>query len=581
MFYRISHILTVLILITLFACKTAQKGLESDSAGKPVKAATTHSEPDNSDIFTDACKQKILGNNEDALMLFKKCLEFNPNDAASMYELAKIRIGMHDNSDALNLLEKATAIDPSNNYYQLLYGSLLLSVDKYSEASKVFKKLSESDPFNLEYYDQLALCYLYQGKTDDAIKVYDDLEDKIGVIEEISMKKYSIYSQAKEIDNAREEIEKLIKQFPGESKYYSILAELYLDNGMKDQALEVYNKILEVDPQNPYIHVSLADFYKKNGDSQKAFEELKKGFENPNLGIDTKIQILLSYYSMAEIYSDLKEQAFELAKILISVHPAEAKSWSMYGDFLYQDKQYLAARDAFRKVISIDSSKYLVWEQLLFAESQLSNYDDLLKESSIAVELFPEQPLPYLFAGGAYYQKKDWGKCIETLKNGISYVYNNDQMEIQFYSYLGDAYNQMGDDEKSDESYEKVLKLDPDNDYVLNNYAYYLSLRNQKLEKAEEMAKKATDLKPDSPANQDTYGWVLYKLGKFEDAKIWIGKAIENEEESSAVILEHYGDVLWHLGDKPNAIQYWLKAGNKGKGSELLEKKIEEKQLIE
>lgn len=570
-----------ILLVFLVSCKTAQKGVQTSAPFVHEVDSRSQAPADNSDIFIEANKQKLLGNSEEALRLFKKCIEIDPSDAASMYELAKIRISLHETTDALELLKKATSIDPANNYYQVLYASLLLSLDHYDEASKVFKTLIDSDPFNLEYYNQLALCFLYNNKVEDAIEVYNDLELKIGVTEEISMKKYGIYLQTKKTEKAEAEIKNLIRQFPFESKYYAILAELYLDNGENEMALEAYNKILEVDPDNPYVHISLADYYKKNGNSEKAFDELKTGFAKPNLDIDTKIQILLNYYTVTEIYSDLKEQAFELARILIEVHPAEAKAWSMYGDFLYQDKQYETARNIFRKVIAIDSSKYLVWEQLLFAESQLNDYDALLSESSVAIELFPEQPLPYLFAGGANYQKKNWESCIDILKNGLSYVYNNILMEVQFHSYLGDAYNQVGNNEKSDESYDKVLRLDPDNDYVLNNYAYYLSLRNENLEKAEKMAQKATELKPNNPANQDTYGWVLYKLGRYEDAKTWIGKAIENEEESSAVILEHYGDVLWQLGSREEAVEYWLKAKEKGKGSEFLERKAVERQLIE
>jgi Tfp pilus assembly protein PilF len=146
---------------------------------------------------------------------------------------------------------------------------------------------------------------------------------------------------------------------------------------------------------------------------------------------------------------------------------------------------------------------------------------------------------------------------------------------------MGDAYNQLGNDAKSDEAYENVLKIDPDNDYVLNNYAYYLSLRKENLDKAAEMAKRATELRPNSPANQDTYGWVLYQLGNYEEAEVWIGKAIANEEEASGVILEHYGDVLWQLGNREDALEYWLKAREKGEGSEFLEQKIEEQKLIE
>jgi len=114
----------------------------------------------------------------------------------------------------------------------------------------------------------------------------------------------------------------------------------------------------------------------------------------------------------------------------------------------------------------------------------------------------------------------------------------------------------------------------------LNNYAYFLSLRNENLEKAAEMAGRAVELKPGS-ANQDTYGWVLYQMGNYDEAAIMIKKAIDNGANSSAVILEHYGDVLWKLDRKEDALDYWKKAKAAGEGSEFLDKKVEEKKMYE
>ncbi|MEZ5196430.1 MAG: tetratricopeptide repeat protein [Bacteroidales bacterium] len=495
--------------------------------------------------------------------------------------LPGFRIMQNAPQEAFVLAGKAAEIDPNNEYYQLLYASLLQSFDQYDKAAKVYQKVIESNPMNLEYYNKLALAYLYADKIDDAIEVYDDLEAKIGITEEVSLKKQAIYLQERKVDKAIGEVENLIKQFPNETRYYAILAELCLSNGKEDKALEAYQKIIELDPEDPYIHISLADYYRKMGQEEKAFEELKLGFANPKLEIDTKVQILITYYTVTEIYEDLKDQALELSEILIEAHPNNPKSYSIYGDFLYQDKKFEGARDAFRKVISLDSSKYLVWEQLLFSESELNDIDALLDESRMTIELFPEQPLPYLFAGGVLYQKKLWDECIDILNQGVYYVVNNVLMEAQFYAYLGDAYNQVNEDKKSDEAYDKVLRLTPDNDYVLNNYAYYLSLRKENLEKAAEMAKKATELKPNSSSNQDTYGWVLYQMGNYEEARIWIEKAIGNESDPSAVILEHYGDVMWKLGNESEAYDWWLKALDAGKGSEFLEKKVEDRMLYE
>ena len=567
------------MIIALIGCITTVSGQSSKKKKKNRKSEQTY--VDNSAVFIDANNQKMLGNYIEAAKLYEKCLEMNPNDDASLYELSKINLMENNTEEALVQIRRATEIDPYNSYYLVLYANVLQAFEKYGEAAKVYQQLIELSPLNLDYYNQLAVSYLYEGKSMDAIKVYNDLEQKIGITEEFSMKKQSIYLQEKKVDKAVMEIEKLIDQYPTETKYYAILAELCLSNGMNKKAEEAYAKIAEIDPDNPYIHISLADFYRKNGNKGQAFEELKIGFANPNLDIDSKVQILINYYTVTEIYEDLKDQALELSEILIETHPDDPKAYSMYGDFLYQDKRLEESRDAFRMVISLDSSKYLVWEQLLFVESEINDIDAMLEESLQTIELFPEQPLPYLFAGGAYSQKKEWEKCVTVLNKGLYFVVNNILMEAQFYAYLGDAYNQLGDDPKSDEAYDNVLKLDPDNDYVLNNYAYYLSLRNENLEKAAEMAKRATELKPNSPANQDTYGWVLYKMGNYTEAEIWIGKSIENEEEASGVLLEHYGDVMWQLGNTEKAYVYWLKAKEKGEGSDFLDQKIEEKKLIE
>jgi tetratricopeptide (TPR) repeat protein len=575
MIRKIAFYILILFHLLLFSCKTASVGSE-----KGVSKETATVAPDNSDAFINAHKELVLGNIQQAQQLFEKSLEINPKDAASMFELARIHISRREFDSALDYLEKARTIEPKNVYYLSLYASLLQLQDKHMQAAKIYEEIIKLKPNAPENYDNLAYSYLSAGKPADAIRIYDELEDRLGVSEEYSIKKQTIYLQENKFKEAEAEIEKLIEIYPRETKYYAILAEMYLAYDMNDKALEAYNKVREIEPDDPYIHISIADYYKKTGEDEKAFESLVKGFENPNLEIDFKISVLLRYYSVNEIYSDLKEEAFTLSEAMIKAHPNDPKAYSMYGDFMYQDKQYELARDAFYKVISLDNSKYIVWEQLLFTQSELNETDSLLETSLQAMELFPEQPIPYLFAGSAHYIHKDWAECVAVLEDGLFYVVGNNLLLEQMYAYLGDAYNQLDNHQKSDEAYDKVLTLNPNNDYVLNNYAYYLSLRNENLEKAAAMAKLSVDLKPGS-ANLDTYGWVLYQLGDYEEAGKWIVKAMDAGGDENPVILEHYGDILWRLDRKQEAIEWWKKALNAGQGSDFLEKKVEDQRMHE
>ncbi|MBW6460479.1 MAG: tetratricopeptide repeat protein [Bacteroidales bacterium] len=536
--------------------------------------------PKSREIYYEAAKEKILGNYTKAIELYKKALDYDPSDAAAMFELAGIYTDQGKIDEALPYAEKAVRTDPSNKWYKLLLVQLYQARGKYIDAGRIIDQLIAAEPENFEYLQDQALNSIFAGDFKNAIKYYDLLEKKLGIVEEISIQKEKIYVMMDKPDLAIGEIKKLSAAYPDETRYMEMLAELYMNTGALDKALEIYQQILAIDPDNPYINMSLSDYYRKQGDKEKSFEYLKAGFANPSLGIDTKITILLAYYSVNEIYDTFRDEAFALAETLVKTHPNDPKAYSIYADLLMQDKRYEEARAAFHKVLTIDSTKYLIWEQLLFVESELRDYQAMADLSTRAINLFPQQPLLYLFAGAASYQLKDYTAAAGYFKNGTNFVVFNDRLLTQFYGYLGDTYFQLNEHQLSDEAYEKVLNIDPANSIVLNNYAYYLTLRGKNLEKAEEMARKAVELDPENGANLDTYGWVLFQLGRYKEAEEWIRKAMQFREES-AVVVEHYGDVLWKMGDKEGAVEYWEKAIEAGEGSEFLEKKVREKKYYE
>jgi len=144
-------------------------------------------------------------------------------------------------------------------------------------------------------------------------------------------------------------------------------------------------------------------------------------------------------------------------------------------------------------------------------------------------------------------------------------------------SSLGDAYHAIGKHEESDDYFELSLELDSENHFVLNNYAYYLSERNIQLEKAKIMSRKSNELHPDEASFQDTYGWILYKLGDYEKALNWLQKSELNGGNNSAIINEHIGDVYEKLGQRERALKYWKLASHIGGGSDQLLNKLKQK----
>ncbi|MEI7981311.1 MAG: tetratricopeptide repeat protein [Bacteroidota bacterium] len=535
----------------------------------------------NTALLINAKKEALIGNTTAAQEMFRRYIDRYPQDPVGYFESARIEAIQKNFSEAVSLTRQAVSLDPGNIWYTLFLAELCQMTGNLADAVTIYEKVAEENPGNLDYFYQLAALYLQVEKFHDAVRIYNKIEENAGVSEDISIQKEKIYLHQNDLKGAENELKKLITAFPGESRYYSILAEFYMANAMPDKALEIYKEIAVIDPENAYIHMSLADYYRKAGDKSKAFQELKLGFANPNLEVDAKINIMLSFYTVNQIYNDLKGEAFTLAEILINTHPKDPRVYSIYGDLLTQDQKYSEARETFLKALAFDSSRYAIWEQILRLDLQLGNYPHLLAYSQRAIELFPDQPLPFLFTGLAFMQLKQNAEALNPFNTGAKLVADNNDLLSQFYMYQGDALHALNREAESYTAYERSLQAKDDNAYVLNNYAYYLSLQAKELDKAEKMAKKAVALEPENASFQDTYGWVLYKLGKFDDARVWIFKAIQNKEETSTEVLEHYGDVLYRSGDPALALEYWMKARKKGKGSEWLEKKIEEKKLFE
>ena len=330
-----NSIFLFLLMATVLACKTKKETIPFSPGAVERYKAPEEQKKANKSLIYDAKKAEILGDLNKAEELFKKVLEKNPNSDVAYYELANIYYRYNDYEDALIYAEKAASIDPGNIWYQQLQADLFQKNGQYDNATKVFASLVKTEPENLDYRYQLAIAYIYSGEYHHAIKEYNLIEEMIGITEEVSIQKQKLYIQLRKVDNAAEEIKQLIEARPGENKYYAILAEMYMSQDELEKALGVYKTIADKFPNDPYIHISMSDYYRKTGDKEKSFEELKLGFANPRLEIDSKIQILLSYYTVNEIYDELKEEAITLATILIESHPSYTNRPHFYYAFAF------------------------------------------------------------------------------------------------------------------------------------------------------------------------------------------------------------------------------------------------------
>ncbi len=532
-------------------------------------------------LFFDANKAKVTDNPGEAIYLFNQVTELDPTHDASWFELGLLYYSQRDINKAISNVEKAYQLRPDNVWYALTLGSMYAQLSQFDKAIVIYEALHKSNPNNRSYSMELANLNLKAGNSSRALDLFNEIEAREGVSEEISLRKHHIYLAEGKKKKAQAELERLASASEFDSRIQALLAEYYMMNGMDDKAYDTYQKILQIDPDNPYINISLADYYRRKGDLKESIKALKKGFSNQYLDASTKMQIMSTYYSQTGNYEGMENDILELSRILVEQHPNEPQVLAFHAQMLAMKENYSESLNLFKRVSKLDPGKYEVWENIMRLTALKEDYDSLIIVSNDVIDLFPVQPMPYYFNAVGLIMTQDYEKALAALNRGIKLVFNDNVMMSDFYNMIGDALHKLERNTEAFSAYENAVRYNPDNALVLNNYAYYLSLENQNLEKAEQMALKANELSPSNPTYLDTYAWVLYKKGQYTEALAEMEKVIKLEKDPSGTILEHYGDILYMLDKKEQALQYWNKAMEAGDASELLPLKIKEGKLYE
>ena len=562
--------------------------LNACSSNKKINATTNASTENQLDVkssdeqklFLDAIKAYTLGDIPLAVSKLNECVRNNPNNDAAYYQLSKIYIETQKYEPALLFAKNAAKLDKQNKWYSVQLAEALAFNNKLPDAAAVYEDLISKYPEEEDYY--LTAAYLFQkgGKNDEALRLFNKLEQKKGVSEELCLQKQQVFLRMGKVDLAAAELEKLISLNPTEVRYYGMLAELYESNNKPEKSMETYERLMKVSPGDGRGYVSMTQFYLRKKDYPHFYETLTKCIESNDLPADVKIGMLGLLIQQAVIDSSKLNDAYTLSNLLVAKNSKDARSYAIRGDIYAQQRNTNKAIADYKQSLQIETKEFGVWQQLFFMLSDAKQFDSLEFYSNKAIQLFPEQALCYYFNGFANSQLKIYDKAIKTLKRGIPISGDNSALQAQFYSSLGDIYHTTKRHNASDSAYDKALELKPDDAFVMNNYAYYLSVRNTKLDKAELLSKKSNIIQQRNASFQDTYGWILFQQKNYFEAKTWLEKAYYNGAEKNPTILEHLGDVYFFLKDITKAVDFWKLAKQYGATGKI-DKKIADSQYYE
>ncbi len=539
-------------------------------------------------FFTEGQKYFILEDYTKALLYFQRVVELNPENGTIHYKIAEILAKSNKQEDFVKAslsIENALKFEKKNKYFYLLASNIYSSLNNFDKAEKMLEMMMDEVKGTEEYLYELAALYQYDKKPNEAVKIYNRAESLLGISEISSLQKQKIFLQQGKIEESIAEGEKLLTAYPDEENYVIGFAETLSQNNQGARAIGYLEKFIGNHPDAGNAKMFLAGLYQTNGQEQKAHEFIRQVFDDPAVDVSSKIVMLGSYTNTLQQQKEKKiddtsTKAF--AQVLFvklnSAHPNEPNVHIIGGDlYLILDKNQEALTE-YMKAIQLGTTSFEAWQNLLFLESQLNQFDSLIFHSEQGLELFPNQSMLHYFNGYGHMRKKHYREATSSLEQAKKLSSGNPGLISEINSLLGDAYNGIKEYEKSNKAYDEALAFNPNNDFVLNNYSYYLALRKEQLEKAEKMSTQLVKNNPKNTAYLDTHAWVLFMREKYKEAKKYIEKAIE-VGGVSATHYEHYGDILFRLGDIDDAVKQWQKAKSMDLGNELIDKKIANKRL--
>ena len=534
-------------------------------------------------FFLEAMRMKGKNEYDAAFGLLQHCLDINPTASSALYEISQYYMFLRQVPQGQVALEQAVAFAPDNYWYSQGLVSLYQQQNELDKAAALLEKMVTRFPSKQDPLFSLLDIYSRQEKYNDVISTLNRLEKRLGKNEQLSMEKFRIYLQMKDDKKAFQEIESLVQEYPMDMRYQVILGDVYLQNGKKQEAYDVYQKVLAVEPDNPMALFSMASYYEQTGQKELYQQQLDTLLLNKKVTSDTKISVMRQVIAENE-QSSAKDstQVIELFDRMMKQDMDDPQIPMLYSQYLLSKNMEQEAVPVLEQVVDLDPTNKAARLMLVSAAVKKEDYKQIIKVCEPGIEATPDALELYYYLAIAYHQAEQGDSVLSVCNRALEHITPDTRKEVisDFYSIMGDIYHTKKQMTEAYAAYDSALVYNPSNIGALNNYAYYLSVERRDLDKAEEMSYKTVKAEPNNSTYLDTYAWILFEKGNYAEARIYIDNAMKNDGEKSDVIVEHCGDIYFMTGDVEGALKYWKKALEMGSESKMLKQKIEKKKYI-
>ena len=533
-------------------------------------------------VLMEAQRQHFL-EHDDAfyhLIAYAYSLDSTNTSIAFYMGVAKFERTSFEHTDeltaALAQMRKHVEAHPEDKYEARLYAHAAFLVNQYQEGLRVLNIQHQLHPQDDNLLSTMADAYEKTSDYKKALAIYDTLQQWRGQSVELSSAKLKAYQALNDTTGAIHEMRALLASAPTNADYNLAMGKMLFMFGYRDSAMVYYDKAQQYEPDNGLTYLTKAEYYLALGDTLNYDRQTYQALVSTDLDVESKLQILVNYTKTLLSAKDTTHRTDHLFDVLIEQHPLEPQIRVLYSEYLMFIDNNEGAAEQIDYALNLDPTNEELWTRLMAYHLYAGNYEKAIEVGDKAIRLNPDNVELYSYLGSSCYSVKQYDKAIEVYDKALAIL---DSTQVDDRSNLlsgkADVKFAMGDTIAAFALYDQSLDLNPDNPGTLNNYAYFLALSNRDLDKAERMSAKTIVADAANPTYLDTYAWVFYMRKEYTMAQLYIEMAINNEEQPTSELFEHYGYILLANGDKQKALEQWRKAIELKPDNEQLVKQIE------
>ena len=499
----------------------------------------------------------------EAARLFKAEMAENPDNDAAYFYYAQLLLAAESGQDVEKIeenLKKAVALSPDNYWYKYTLALFYQQTERPELCSKLLEELIAQHPKKSDLYFDAAGSYLQQNDIDKAIESIDKISAIGGKNETICMGKMDLLMKK---DPTGKEAFAFLEKYYEDCKtprMATMLGDYYQQTYRDSLALARYNEALEMDSGYSPAYLGRSSVFQIRRDYENYFSDIHHFISDPNMSAKSKSDYLNNLMDVPQFVVAFTPEIDSLFIEAHLAHPQDSTLNNTMSIYYYRTDRAPFAIELTRQNAANYPDSYSLGFQHMLMMYYCKAYNGVADYATVLLQKWPERLDPLLVRANAFRIMDNKEAAIADLEAFAAKSPKDSATIMQTAPSLGDLYFQTGQVNKAFKQYGKALKKDPENSLVLNNYAYFMSLGNIKLKKAQQMSKKTIEKEPDNPTYLDTYAWILHLLGQDVEAKAVLKHAMLYGGKESGAILDHYAEVLYSLKEYDLAFIYWNQA---------------------